>query len=500
MKKHLLLISLAMATLTANAQTKPAAKITGLKPASIEAPLSSVSANGRYAAGDLGAVTLLDLETGEETTFWEQANEGSTAKGVTNDGMIVGQYGVDLSAPGAVLKKGSDTWEMLPVPDGVNPNIEYAPQGVTPDGKYITGYGLETATGTYVPLYWTLQDDGTYKAETLPYPKEDIWGMRPQMVVCYGLSNDGTRAYGKIVDMTGFVTLGIVYKKGVDGTWSYQTMGEDWVIIGDKNPGPQPQLEDYVTAEEGTEEYWQQIAEFDLIMMDWNIAAHDYAKTSTSPYSQMMIGQNSMSGNGKWLVMSTPDEGVRLYDVDDMTYTIIPGTSGHTGCSVTNECDVITCSPYMSTYRSAYICLGGKEAPVNLRSWVEENYEVTYAGDDSDITGLGTCSTTPDGKTIVGWNLPQMEDMMYSAAIVQLGDDVPPTSIRNIDRSKQPTVEDGVLYIPDGKAEVRIYNAGGTLTATFTAEGSVDLAQHAKGVTIIKVRAGKLDKTFKLTL
>ena len=45
-------------------------KITGLKPASIEAPLSSVSANGRYAAGDLGAVTLLDLETGEETTFW----------------------------------------------------------------------------------------------------------------------------------------------------------------------------------------------------------------------------------------------------------------------------------------------------------------------------------------------------------------------------------------------------------------------------------------------
>ena len=98
-----------MATLTANAQTKPAAKITGLKPASIEAPLSSVSsieaplssvsANGRYAAGDLGAVTLLDLETGEETTFWEQANEGSTAKGVTNDGMIVGQYGADLSPP-----------------------------------------------------------------------------------------------------------------------------------------------------------------------------------------------------------------------------------------------------------------------------------------------------------------------------------------------------------------------------------------------------------------
>ena len=255
-----------------------------------------------------------------------------------------------------------------------------------------------------------------------------------------------------------------------------------------------------MTAEEGTEEYWQQIAEFDLIIMDWNIAAHDYAKTSTSPYSQMMIGQNSMSGNGKWLVMSTPDEGVRLYDVDDMTYTIIPGTSGHTGCSVTNECDVITGSPYMSTYRSAYICLGGKGAPVNLRSWVEENHEVTYAGDDSDITGLGTCSTTPDGKTIVGWNLPQMEDMMYSAAIVQLGDDVPPTSIRNIDRSKQPTVEDGVLYIPDGKAEVRIYNAGGTLTATFTAEGSVDLAQYAKGVTIIKVRAGKLDKTFKLTL
>lgn len=64
----------------------------------------------------MGAVTLLDLETGEETTFWEQANEGSTAKGVTNDGMIVGQYGVDLSAPGAVLKKALTRGRCCPCP------------------------------------------------------------------------------------------------------------------------------------------------------------------------------------------------------------------------------------------------------------------------------------------------------------------------------------------------------------------------------------------------
>ena len=124
----------------------------------------------------MGAVTLLDLETGEETTFWEQANEGSTAKGVTNDGMIVGQYGVDQSAPGAVLKKGSDTWEMLPVPDGVNPNIEYAPQGVTPDGKYITGYGLETATGMYVRCTGRCRTTACTRPKRCPTPRRTSGG------------------------------------------------------------------------------------------------------------------------------------------------------------------------------------------------------------------------------------------------------------------------------------------------------------------------------------
>lgn len=501
MKKHLLVMSMVMAAMTANAQTRPVATIS--TPTTLQAPLYCVSANGKYAAGDFGAVSLLDLETGEETVFYDAANEGSSAKGVTNDGTIVGQFGVDLSAPGAVLKKGADSWTILPVPEEVGEGGEFCPQGVTPDGKYIAGYCYDMNKGMYVPLMWNLQDDGSYGTELLPYPETDLWGMQPQMTVLYGLSNDGTKAYGKMVDFTGFCTLGILYTKGEDGTWTYRLLGEDWLIKneGAENPGPQPQMEDYVTAEPGTDEYWQQVQDFDFLMMDWNIAAEAYAKISTSPSSQIQVNQNSMSGNGKWMVMATPD-AARRYNIEDGTYVEISGSAGQTACSVTDNGDVMMASPLAAPFRSSYICPAGTESngPQDFVGWLETNYEVIYAEgtEDGSTMGLGTCCVTPDGKTFVGWNAPMQPNLYYVSSIVRI--DGTTTSIMNIDKTKEPIIEGGVLYIPEGTADVSIYEAGGSLIAAFTAEGSTDLSSYAKGIVVVKVNVGKLTKTFKLTL
>ena len=72
--------------------------------------LYCVSENGKYAAGDFGGVALLDLETGEkEVHLYESPvggeSAGVTAKGVTNDGTIVGTFGYDISSPGAIRRK-----------------------------------------------------------------------------------------------------------------------------------------------------------------------------------------------------------------------------------------------------------------------------------------------------------------------------------------------------------------------------------------------------------
>ena len=110
MKKHLFIFSLAMAALAANAQTKQPATITTYKPADLETVLYCVSENGKYAAGDFGGTALLDLETGEkEVHIYEnelgEESAGVTAKGVTNDGTIVGTFGYDISSPGAIRRK-----------------------------------------------------------------------------------------------------------------------------------------------------------------------------------------------------------------------------------------------------------------------------------------------------------------------------------------------------------------------------------------------------------
>lgn len=72
----------------------------------------------------------------------------------------------------------------------------------------------------YVPVIWTLQDDGSYTAEVIAHPTEDLMGLKPQMAILYGISNDGTRAYGILRDFTGFYSLGVIYKKDANGAWT----------------------------------------------------------------------------------------------------------------------------------------------------------------------------------------------------------------------------------------------------------------------------------------
>lgn len=508
MKKTVLFTSLALAAMTVNAQTKEIATISTPKSDYVMEPMFCVSANGNYAAGDQGAVTLLDLNTGEASVFYEEENDGSFAKAVTNDGTIIGQYGNGgMDSPAAILKKGATQWEYLPVPEGCNATGT-APQGATADGKYLVGYAASDGTiyqGSYLPILWTLQDDGKYSAEILPHPESDIWGSVPQYTMLFGISNDGNVAYGRIVDYTGFTTLGIIYKKDAEGKWSFKTVGEDWLIIGDENPGPQPTFESIVTAEEGTEEYYEQIAQLDQAIFDWWPKAEAYAHISSSPANQITVNANSISGNGKYVVLAIPGDGVRRYNTDDFKYVNVGGTSGYVSCSVTDNGDVVSASGFGGMH-SAYICPASENMDGNtpLLDWVQANYDATIESGDKftgGTEGLGITCCTPDGKTFVGFNNPQQVEMWSVSTIVRIGKGpLVPTSIQEVLTMQQPEIENGTLNIPEGVGEVSIYGTDGTQVAAFTAEGSVDLSGYNTGLTIVKVKSGKLTQTFKVNL
>ena len=505
MKKTVLFASLALAAMTANAQTKEIATISTPKSDYVMEPMFCVSANGNYAAGDQGAVTLLDLNTGEASVFYEEENDGSFAKAVTNDGTIIGQYGNGgMDSPAAILKKGAKQWEYLPVPEGCNATGT-APQGATADGKYLVGYAASDGTypETYVPVIWTLQDDGKYTVEVMPRPEKDIWGSVPQFTMLFGISNDGNTAYGRTVDWTGFSTLGIIYKKDAEGKWSFKTVGEDWLIIGDENPGPQPTFESIVTAEEGTEEYYEQIAQLDQAIMDWWPKAEAYAHLSSAPTNQIRVNANSISGNGKYVVLATPSDGVRRYNTEDFSF--VPVGGGSISCSVTDNGDVVTASGFDGMY-SAYITPNGEDMSggMSLLSWVQANYDTTIESGEKftgGTEGMGITCCTPDGKTFVGYCNPRQEGMWSVSTIVRIGKGpLVPTSIQDVMTMQQPEIENGTLNIPEGVGEVSIYGTDGTQVASFTAEGSVNLSSYASGMSIVKVKVGKLTKTFKVNL
>lgn len=102
--------------------------------------------------------------------------------------------------------------------------------------------------------------------------------------------------------------------------------------------------EDYVTAEAGTPEWYEQDANYAYAIMDWNAALNEYVYTGTSPSQQILVNQNSISGNGKYMVMSTPDDA-RRYNTEDGTFIALPGTSGQVTTGITNNGDVLMASP-----------------------------------------------------------------------------------------------------------------------------------------------------------
>lgn len=97
-----------------------------------------------------------------------QRVRGTSACDISDDGIVVGSIYYADGHEMPAYYNGTE-WIALPVLKGaLNTNEAIA---ITPDGKTIAGYNFIGADnnlkGGYVPVQWTLQDDGTYKLKEL---------------------------------------------------------------------------------------------------------------------------------------------------------------------------------------------------------------------------------------------------------------------------------------------------------------------------------------------
>lgn len=172
------------------------------------AAITQLSDNGAWAvacgAGEDQSLPdypyLVDAATGELTRLWDPDNPvmgGIAANDVTDDGQTV--VGSNGGYP-AVYNRATGQWTRLPGDKG-------AAQAVTPDGRYIAGWGESTSFSSEnyaeTPMMWELTPEGSYRkvdiyAELEGFPRQDRTGANTQMVRIENMSADGNILAGAV--------------------------------------------------------------------------------------------------------------------------------------------------------------------------------------------------------------------------------------------------------------------------------------------------------------
>ena len=185
-----------------------------------------MSDNGQFMTGsnNYSGVAILNRFTGQRYDIYDpNLNDIYSAWAVTNDGWVTG-YGGD----GPCYWLNGKQYN-LPRPEGTNGHSGTA-FDITEDHKYIVGsVGTNISFGgdgiLTVPAIWTLQADGSYQYEILPYDAKDFSNRRPQFVSANAVSEDGKTVIVQYCDFSGTIKYPALYKRGDDGKWTYKTYG-----------------------------------------------------------------------------------------------------------------------------------------------------------------------------------------------------------------------------------------------------------------------------------
>lgn len=335
------------------------------------------------------------------------------ARDITNDGTIIG---IDHYGYPAIYRDKTKGWERLPVDsDFYVESLASSAMSCTSDGKYIIGYLSTHPTDTpykIKPALWTLNESGEYEYSTLPDPKEDFLGMKPQFTSPRVISEDGCRVMGPIVNKTGAFSMPIVWTR-VNDEWSYDMPFVDIIYNLDKFKeilAQEPQMNDFITAQPTDPNYKDQVNEFIAAQAKWKYKLYtegttgkDFAATSISRNGRYLYGTGaSYEYTFENEEMQTITTAFPAYmDLVTGEYVELTQFKDYSIATMNDGGDIITTS-------FTFIPAGDQTLNVKFADWLKEKYNGydIYSELPPTFTGMSRPKISGDGTFV---------NAMYSA-------------------------------------------------------------------------------------
>lgn len=463
--------------------------------------VQNVSQNNRYICGTRMYEEIYRYDIQERkliTVPGSSSYSAIAALDVTNDGVLVGCGDVDNKELPAIYKDGE--WTYLPIPDG---DIEGSANQVTGDGKTIAGlvWG-STIDKPYevLPTIWNLREDGSYELEVLPNPETDFIGGKTQFVSPRSISDDGKTIVGVMVEQHGKYYATIVWRKGEDGLWKYETPLLDYCYNVEKyqelSEG-EPQIADF--AENPKNPKWSELTKYYVALAEWNY------KFLTGFMTGKMFSPTPvvLSADGTYLALASQttkysyEEGSTdvnkdtsapyptLYNLNTKELTELPEVEGFEPFGVSNYGDMI----YSDGYKF-YILLHGEKEYVDVADWLKDDYSFdlksllpdnteyveceAVAGDMSLLAG-NYISVTPEGgldkKEVFVVLMPNLSTMIETL---------------NTPENTHISISGNNLCFGNDVKDVRMFNiAGHEVFRADVVNGGIDVSAVGRGVYVV---------------
>lgn len=419
-----------------------------------------------------GSVTLVDLTTGEETSFEGESMMGYTVgqgNMFSEDGVLVGS---DFGHA-AYLKDGE--WIKLSVP---NENEESYAQGISADGKTIVGIvGLaplsvdESSSVMQAPAFWTLKEDGSYSEyQMLPYPEKDFTGRMPQYVTAMCVTSDSKTIVGQVTDYSGGLIYLITWTLNNENEWEY-TQFEKNVnpegLVFPEWPGEdesQPSAEDFLSENEmeiyeaDVEKYWagesddypivadylseEGKAEYDKAMAEWKTKhdewlpkyeAFDEVLVKCQDVAKPLVFNDVYLSSDNKTVLSTAYEEIEdpdpmawmpfftsftpiTFDISDGSFKLFKNENIN-ACAITDNGTIFGwMEETWTTPRTAYVYTPGSDEAMLLSDYYKEYAPETYSWMEENMVHPMMVDFDPDTYD------PITEDIMFTGVPVVSAD------------------------------------------------------------------------------
>lgn len=478
--------------------------------------IKGVSANGRYCWGNNRYDGYYcDLETGEYALISatkEQKKQGyvqSTIAGITDDGVAVINLGLRETYL-YNIETGDKTYLKSPMEDYPFINV----WDMTSDGSVLGGNFI-TAGNFQYPMCAVRQDDGSYKMMPLEHDVLDAVGDTAQFTQLRCVMNSGKYLAGSQIDYSGSVARYVVWKLNEDGTYKYTTPFDEYLYDFDaENPGPRPNINDYVTSKDpSSAEYKQQLKDFYAIDNAW----YSKFEVFTKNYSTVDWGGIRRSSREDWLCGSFKLAADNYWG--DLEYSPLYYNCETEKVINLDEMDV-QCRAAELLGEGKYLIMEGNrfmklmiyENGVKrpFYEWlqektgvdVSENYHFVFddyqTGMEVDDIIMGFPVISNDGKTLM---LTTFVEGDNRASVIKFSNSIYGDVETGIEAKVVNNFEMSGTVI-EGNADVDVYTLDGKLVKTLHVSGNVDMKDVlGTGTYVVKVKADKnVTKSFKMII